>query len=260
MSVRWCRAVLRDEVLVLLLIALGAGSLRAQPVSLDGVTGGWLNPWALVSKAEKGRVGQPAVAYHFLDVGPIVGDLHAPSLNVGVNGDLEFGYSHYFIDGPTPVLSADLDVAGFKYNAVRPKGSRPAVSVGLLHRWSDARDLSTSDAYLVATRVVPIHGRRGKAVLANAGVRSSEAAIFGVAGRARHREALPFGTLAIVLDERLTVGVEATDQPGTDTNASAFVRLTPKAKRDLQILLAIAHVEDSIRAGSRFASSVSYRF
>lgn len=243
---------------VLVLTFLVTGQATAQPIALDGTTGGWLNPWALVSPAKKGEVGHPAVAYHFLDAGPIVGNVSAPSVALGFNGNCEVGYTHYFIDGPTPVLSTDLDQASAKWNFLSAKGDRPAVSLGAIRRWSSTRDLGTTDLYVVATRIFGLDG--GVALLANGGLRSTKAAIFGIAGEAANRKVRPFGTLALVLDKRWTVGAELTGQPGTDTNGSFFVRLIPDRKERWQIILAIAHVEDSVQARAQFASSITHRF
>lgn len=232
--------------------------VRAQPLALDGATGGWLNPWALVSPARKGDVGRPAVAHHFLDAGPVVGNVSAPSVALGINGDCELGYTHYFIDGPTPVVSTDLDVASAKWNFLPAKGDRPALSLGANRRWSSSRNLGTTDLYLVATRIFGLDN--GTALLVNGGLRSSRAAIFGIAGEAAHRKLEPFGTLALVLDKHLTFGAELTGQPDTDTNGSIFVRVIPDRKERWQIVLAVAHVEDSVRARSQFASSITHRF
>ncbi|MBI3893403.1 MAG: DUF3034 family protein [Candidatus Wallbacteria bacterium] len=234
--------------------------LGAQPISLDAATGGWLNPWALVSPSKEGEIGKLSVAHHSIDAGPVVGNVNAASVAVGFNANMEAGFSRYFLDGPTPVISTDLDVASFKWNIVAAEGDTPAISVGAIRRWSGSRNLGTTDFYGVATRVFSLGSKSKQALLLNGGLRSSEAAIFGIAGTAAEREALPFGTAALVLNEHLTLGVVLTDQPGTDTNRSIFARLIPGDDDNLQILVAVARVDDALQAGEQLAASVTYRY
>lgn len=244
---------------VFTIAALGPTPVFSQPICIDAVTGGWLNPWALVVASEDGKFSSPVVAHNFLDAGPVVGDLQVGSIAAGYGGDLEFGYSHYFLDGPTPVISTDLDAFSAKWNFLSAEGDRPAISAGITHRRSDDRDLSTTDLYIVGTRVFPSN-RKGEAVLLNAGLRSSEASIYGIAGVSPDRELLAFGSAAWVLNSHVTVGFEVTQQPVTDTAYSTFVRFTPGKSQDLHIIVARAYVEDALRAESQLATGISYRF
>lgn len=252
MSATWVR------IGIVLMACAAAAAGRAQPLNLDGATGGQLTPWALVAPSKKGEAGHAVVAHHYLDGGPIVGDVNNACVALGVDEQFEFSFAHYFIDGPTPAISSDLDVLSAKWNFVKAKGERPAIAVGAHHRMSGARNLDTTDIYVVATRIFGL--KNGRAILLNGGLRSTQAAIYGIAGRAADRELEPFGTFGYVIDSHFTVGVEAIGQPGNDVGRSYFVRWIPMKKDNLQIIVAHSPVENAIGADGQFTSNVSYRF
>src|SRR5580698_2808881 len=64
--------------------AFAPGWLRAQQLTLEGQTGGFLTPTAYVVESEKGHFfSHPAVGYHFINTSQVIGDIQTFSVTEG---------------------------------------------------------------------------------------------------------------------------------------------------------------------------------
>ncbi len=81
------------------------GQLKAQNLTLEGQTGGFLTPTAYVVFAEKGQTfSHPAVGFHFIDAKTVIGNIETLSVTEGFLNRAEVGYTrsiHQFGDQPT---------------------------------------------------------------------------------------------------------------------------------------------------------------
>src|SRR6266496_6248720 len=68
---------------------------HAQALGWEGETGVFVTPLAYTASAENQKVHAVA-AYHFLNAGPIIGNFHEVSIEVGLGKRVEFGYTHEF--------------------------------------------------------------------------------------------------------------------------------------------------------------------
>lgn len=235
------RLVGRFALFALFGIAFMAGfSTRshAQGLGWEGETGVFVTPLAYTQSTENGKVRVTA-AYHYLNAGSVIGDFHEVSLEAGVGKRVEFGYTrdiHTFGDNAnlSYLWQNGFDIFNAKVNVV-PEGYNkikwvPAVSVGGVMRTDDrnvgnyvadaAKNPTESggrnngDVYLVGSKTLPT----GKTpVLISAGVRGTDAVLWGMAGNAPDWTAQAFGSVAVVcpLPHRNTIvfASEAAHQP-----------------------------------------------
>src|SRR5271165_5677639 len=79
------------------------GALQAQNLGLEGETGVYVTPLAYVAPSPSNSLGAPAVAFHFLNAGSVIGTFSNISVTEGAFGRLEFGYTrdvHTTADNP----------------------------------------------------------------------------------------------------------------------------------------------------------------
>jgi hypothetical protein len=229
----WAAAVLG------IVLALGsAPGSRAQGLGWEGETGVFLTPLAYTASAE-GEKLHAVAAYHYFNAGPVIGDFHEASIEVGVGKRLEFGYTHEFhAFGGDPNLSQlwqnGFEIFNGKVNLITENYGHakwvPAVSVGFLAR-SNVRNVgdfqaagagmnpfstgkSNGDVYAVATKVVPT---KPIPIILNFGVRGTNAELWGMGGNAPNWQARAFGTAAFVFKgpakSTIIAGAEASQQP-----------------------------------------------
>ncbi len=78
------RAVLFFCFVFIALTGLQVNPLRAQNLTLEGQTGGFITPTAYVVYGEKGQFfSHPAVGYHFVNANSVIGDVHTFSIEEG---------------------------------------------------------------------------------------------------------------------------------------------------------------------------------
>ncbi|MGA2888948.1 MAG: hypothetical protein ABSE51_12925 [Terracidiphilus sp.] len=89
--------------------------LKAQYLTLEGQTGGFLTPTAYVVYMEKGeKFSHPAVGFHFIDANAVIGNIETLSITEAFYGRAEAGYTrsmHQFGDsgsGTTVMANAVL--------------------------------------------------------------------------------------------------------------------------------------------------------
>ena len=91
---------------VMLLSAAGIAPAAAQNLNWEGQTGVFVTPLAYVAPSGQRGLGKPAVAYHFLNAGEVLGNFHQASVTIGLFGRTEFGYTRSINQlGSTPSLS-----------------------------------------------------------------------------------------------------------------------------------------------------------
>jgi hypothetical protein len=197
-----------------LLAGLSAAPLRAQNLTLEGQTGGFITPTAyVVYSAKKQFFSHPAVGYHFINVPKVIGDVHTFSIAEGFANRAEVGYTRSVHQvGNDPVLSTLWHYAGmniFSGKVVAIKDGQwspltPGLAGGVVVRTGDhfvsgALDGTTytnEDVYVAATKMwlhppVPF--------LANLGWKATNASIYGIGGQATRFGGRLFGGLGIPL-------------------------------------------------------------
>jgi hypothetical protein len=222
--------------LLLFAFSFATYSAQAQSLGYEGPTGVFVTPLASVSASPAKGLGQPAVAFHFLAAGPIVGDFSTVSVTEGFGGRFEFGYTHeiHNEDGGsqaalapalTPLWNSGIDIVHAKANLI-PDGYKkqkwiPAISVGGIFRTGDniganINDLAT--ALLINDGIAPIAGKQKTAngdiyvvatklftqvknlpILASAGLRGTNGSLWGLGGNSPGFEGKAFGSVAFVV-------------------------------------------------------------
>lgn len=102
-------------VILAALVVLFCSELKAQNLTLEGQTGGFLTPTAYVVYAEKGQFfSHPAVGFHFIDASKVIGNIETLSVTESFASRAEVGYTrsiHQFGDsgsGTTVLANAVL--------------------------------------------------------------------------------------------------------------------------------------------------------
>jgi hypothetical protein len=218
-------------ILVLSFLA-GPGRVFAQALNWEGQTGVFVTPFAYVTPSSDKGFGMPAVSYHFLSAGDVLGGFHQISITEGVFRRVEFGYTrdqHQL--GSTAVVSS-LWSSGFnvfhgKVNVV-PENMRhqqwlPALSVGFVARTQvqnvggvlQNKSTNNADFYLAATKTIT--QIRGLPVILSGGYKVTNASLLGLAGNAPAYKGRAFGAAAFALrgpkSSTLIVGSEVLQQP-----------------------------------------------
>ncbi|HVN20749.1 MAG TPA: hypothetical protein VMU05_18320 [Dongiaceae bacterium] len=194
--------------------------LHAQALGWEGETGVFVTPLAYTANVEKQKV-HPVIAYHYLNAGSVIGDFHEGSITVGFFQRFELGYTHEFhVQGNDETLSP-LWQNGFEIfhgkamlvpENLHQENWIPAISVGFMAR-TDVRNVgnlvfapgggisatnigkSNGDIYMVASKQVkqiPLIP-----VLFSAGVRGTNAVLWGMGGNAPEWKARAFGSVAL---------------------------------------------------------------
>jgi hypothetical protein len=279
------------SVIVLMLVLTTA--LQAQNIGWEGETGVFVTPLAYTAASPAHGLGHPLVAYHFLNGGEVLGDFYSVSGTIGAFSRVEFGYTRALHSlGGDPNFSAlwnnGFNIVHGKVNVVPENAGKtqwvPAISVGFIARSQvrnvggviQNKDTTNGDVYLVASKTIT---QTGVPIILSAGVRGTNAQLWGLGGNASEWNARAFGAAAFVvkLPKKATAifAAEIAQQPRhpdqlptavIPTTVTYAVRLTPIAERKLNIDLGVAQVAGKIapgvdlRARSRFALQVSYGF
>ena len=263
-----------------------ATRLRAQALGWEGETGVFVTPLAYTASAEGQKI-HPVVAYHFFNAGSVIGDFHEVSTEVGLGKRFEVGYTHEFhVEGGDPSLSP-LWQNGFEiYNGKvilvpenwKKNSAVPAISLGFIGRsgvrnvgdyltWKPASSngARNGDIYIVATKLVT-QTKKVPLVL-SAGVRGTDAELWGMGGNAPGWQARPFGALSFVFKgprtSTLIFGTEAAMQPhhplgytsvadiggmvlNIPTTLTYCARVVPSNKRPLNVDFGIGQIAGQI--------------
>jgi hypothetical protein len=284
-----------------LVVAVGAATpSHAQALGWEGETGVFVTPLAYTASAENEKV-HPVVAYHYLNAGPVIGDFHEASVEVGIGKRLEFGYTHEFhtFGGDanlSPLWQNGFDIFNGKVMLVPENYGKqkwvPALSAGFVAR-PNVRNvgnftqqygtnpqsmggMSNGDVYVVASKVVPL---KPIPIILNAGVRGTNAVLWGMAGNAPDWQARAFGAVAFVFKgpakSTIILGSEAAQQPHHPVNFPSLnipttltycVRLIPSPKYKLNFDAGVAQIAGQVmptanlKARHQIAVQMSYGF
>ena len=267
---------------VAFVIALGlsfAPLLHAQ-LGWEGETGVFVTPFAYTASAP-GQKLHPVVAYHYFNAGPVVGQFHEASIEVGIGQRFEVGYTHeYHAFGSDPNLSFlwqnGFEIFNAKVNLVpENRGQKtwiPAISIGVLARANVrnggnymAEQNSTmpqgktdDDVYLVASKIVPQIFKKVPVILSG-GVRGTNAELWGMSGNAPNWQARGFAAVAFIFTgpkkSSIIVGAEAAQQPhhpegfptlNIPTTLTYCVRIVPSPKYKLNVDFGVAQIAGQV--------------
>jgi hypothetical protein len=285
-----------------ILVALcSATTAHAQALGWEGETGVFVTPLAYTASVGEGPTLHPVVAYHYFNAGPVIGDFHEISIEMGVGKQFEFGYTHEFhVFGDNPALSPlwqnGFEIFNGKFLLV-PEGYQkqkwvPAISLGFIAR-TNVRNVGNwvsenaknpamvsgkcdGDIYLVASKIVPV---KPVPIILSAGVRGTDAELWGMGGNAPDWEARGFGAVAFVFKgpKRSTIilGSEAAQQPHhpygfptlcIPTTLTYCARFVPSSKHHLNFDVGVAQVAGvvmpgvDLKARHQVGAQVSYGF
>jgi hypothetical protein len=277
-----------------LIVSLMASTTHAQNLNWEGQTGAFVTPFAYTSASPADGVGLPAIAFHYLNGGDVIGGLYQVSATVGFLSRFEVGYTRAFNSagstaGLSPLFGGGFNIVHGKANLVPENAGKqnylPALSVGFVARSQVRRGggvltdkkTTSGDVYLVATKTIT--QTKAVPIVLNFGVKATNASVLAIAGNAPDWKGRLFGTIGFVLPgpagTKLVVGSEALQQPRyikdlagatLPTTLDAFVRVLLPAKTRLNIDFGVARAAGQILPGvdihaeSQFATGISYRF
>src|ERR1022692_3588793 len=160
--------------------------LHAQALGWEGETGVFVTPLAYTASSETQKF-HPVVAYHFLDLGPVIGELNETSIELGI-GKVNLLPENYRKTKWVPAISTGFIARPNVRNVgnwVEQSSSNPATVGGK----------ANADFYAVASKVVPT---KPGPILLSAGVRGTDAELWGMGGNAPDWQARAFGAVAFV--------------------------------------------------------------
>ena len=289
------------KLVTLSVLVFAALSLHAQNLGYEGPTGIFVTPLASTAASPAHGAGHPVIAYHLLAGGPVIGTWNTVSITEGFAKRFEVGYTREDhaagnTAGLSPLWTDGINIFHAKANLVPENAGKtkwvPGISVGSIVRTNDTNVFNgangqskiNSDFYLVATKVVTQAGKIP--LVLNAGVRGTNASLWGLGGNAPNYSARAFGALAFVFTgpgkSTIILGSEAAQQPQRilSTSAAGFktgvfdiptsidyaIRVVPSAKHkiniDAGILQAAGRIAPGVdlKARARFAFGISYGF
>jgi hypothetical protein len=242
---------------------------QAQSLGYEGPTGVFVTPLALVAASPAKGVGVPSVGYHFLAGGPVIGDFSTVNTTVGFAKRFEIGYTReiHNEDGGskaalapalTPIWNSGLDIVHFKANITPSFLSKVGVfSVGGIYRSGDQigthinnlagaliaadyaagdkikpvyanQKTANGDIYLVGTKVITQVSKK-LPILVTAGLRGTNASLWGLGGNAPGFEGKVFGSTAFVITgpgkSTIIPAFEIAEQPQHISSATATATL-----------------------------------
>jgi len=280
--------------LLLIFVTLVVPAGQAQNLNWEGQTGAFVTPFAYTSASPSGGFGLPSASFHYLDGGNVLGGFFEVSGTVGFLKRFEAGYTRALnSDGSVPALSPLFD-GGFnifhgKANVLGENAGKhsyiPAISIGFVARTNvrrvggvlDSKDTHNEDVYLVATKTITYF--KALPIVANVGVKGTNASVLGIAGNAPNWQARAFGAVGLVVPgpakSKVIFGSEVLQEPreikglpGAElpTTLTYFARVIPRAELPLNVDFGVAQVANKIMPGvelharSQFALGASYRF
>lgn len=275
--------------LVLILALSWAPAAVAQSLNWEGQTGALVTPFAYTAQSPTRGVGHPAVAFHQLTAGDVVGNYFQLSGTLGLWKRAEIGYTRTVVSAGSTAALSPLFEGGFntfhgKVNVVPENAAGttflPAISAGFTARTQvrhvggviNHKNTTNGDLYLAATKTITQIPH--VPVLVNAGVKETNAALMGIAGNAPDWALRGFGAIGVVLGGTVVIGSEFVQQPESiqdlpgarlPTTRSYFARVLPPGV-PINIDIAVVRAAGRLMAGvdlkaeTRFGLGISYRF
>jgi hypothetical protein len=189
-------------------------TMRAQNLTLEGQTGGFITPTAYVLYTAPGqRFSHPAIGYHFVNTSAVIGLVQTFSVLEGYGNRVEAGYTRsVHTTGNDPTFSRlwaynGMNIFNGKVVLLQddPKSDwKPGVAIGGVLRtgdhfvtgYVDNKNYTNGDLYIVASKT------RLKApvpFLANIGWKATNGELFGLGGQSTRFGGRLFGGLGIPL-------------------------------------------------------------
>jgi hypothetical protein len=292
--------VLLAVLFLALVCAGGAQKTSAQSLNWEGQDGIFVTPLAYTVPGKQNGFDLPAVSYHFVDAGPVLGNFNQLSITEGAYDRFEFGYTRDIHQGGSTAGLSNLWGNGFNIFhgkvGVLKEGRRihPAISVGFVARTQmrnvdgmiQGKNTSSGDFYVVATKTVDL---RHLPLVFNAGFKMTNASILGLAGNSPGYQGRFFGAAAFALKgpgrSTILIGSEILQQPRRvedlpgviiPTTVTYAVRIipggalpihgwsaeSPRLTIDFGLLQAAGNVAPGLNldARNRFAFGISYGF
>jgi hypothetical protein len=239
-------------VALILLAPCIRNTLLAQALNMDGQSGIFFQPWAEVVPARKHQFNAPTMSLHVVDAGPVAGDYLNVGVEEGFGNWLEFGFTrNNHTDGGDPTISPLFNFAGMNIFNLKtkliPAGTRklkyvPALSVGGVLRTNDPfvvqsvrkTNAINGDVYGVGTELFTI-GKK-LALLANAGVRGTNAQKYGYGGNTLNWEARAFGGLAFPIPIKKRILMAATIEIDQEPH---YIKYVPTAHFSTDLIYAV---------------------
>ena|SRR5208283_4582155 len=267
---------------------------HAQSLNWEGQTGAFITPFAYTSPSPGGGVGLPAVSFHYLDGGNVLGGFYEVSGTVGFLKRFEAGYTRALnsdgsVPGLSPLFNGGFNIFHGKANLVGENAGKhkyiPAISLGFVARTNvrrvggvlDSKDTHNEDFYLVATKTITYF--KVLPIIANLGFKATNASVLGIAGNAPNWQGRLFGAVGFVVpgpvESKIVIGAELLQEPrhieglpgaNLPTTLTYFARVIPRAELPLNVDFGVAQVANQIMPGvelharSQFALGASYRF
>jgi hypothetical protein len=235
----FCKIAARSIIAVAL---LAAPCLKAQNLTLEGQTGGFITPTAyVVYSAKKQFFSYPAVGYHFVNSSKVIGNIHTFNIAEGFANRAELGYTRsVHQEGNSPLFSGLWHYAGmniFNGKVVLIKDGQgspltPGLAVGFVVRTGDhfvsgaldGKTYKNGDIYVAATKTW-LHAPLP--FLANLGWKATNASIFGIGGQATRFGGRLFGGLGIPIPgpahTAIVPAVGFTQEPPTSKNLGTIL-------------------------------------
>jgi hypothetical protein len=273
---------------------LSAGSAAAQNLNWDGQTGVFITPLAYTASSPKKGFGKPAVAYHFLNAGSVLGNFHTVSVTEGLAGRVEFGYTRNLHQegstaGLSPLWDTGFNVFHAKVNVISENAGKqkwlPALSGGFVARTQDRnvsgllasphRSYTNADFFVVASKTIT--QTKAVPIVLNLGYKATNASVYGLAGNAPAYKGRLFGAAAFVFKgpsgSTLIFGSEFSQEPRQVQNLSGAVvpttityaaRIVPSEKRRLNFDFGVAQAAGwilpgvNLKARHQFALGITY--
>jgi hypothetical protein len=290
-------------VLALALILLGtAAPSHAQALGWEGETGVFVTPLAYTAASENEKI-HPVVGYHYLNAGSVIGDFHEASITIGFLSRFEMGYTHEFHTqgndhGLSPLWQNGFEIFHGKAMVIPENYHRqkwiPAISVGFMAR-ENVRNVgnlkfapgggisatdsgkSNGDIYMVGSKqisqikLIPVN--------VTAGVRGTNAQLWGMGGNAPDWQARGFGSVALPFKlprgNSIIFASEVAQQPHHPINFSNLnipttltyaARFIPPAKYHFNLDVGVAQIAGKVAPGTdlkarhQVGAQISYAF
>jgi hypothetical protein len=288
------RAAGRNWSILAIFLTMAAPYGHAQNLNWEGQTGAFVTPFAYTSPSPAGSFGLPAVAFHYLDGGNVLGGFYEISGTVGFLKRFEAGYTRALnsdgsVTGLSPLFNGGFNIFHGKANLLGENAGKhsyiPAISLGFVARTNvrrvggvlNSKDTHNEDFYLVATKTITYF--KVLPIVANLGFKATNASVLGIAGNAPDWQGRLFGAVGFVVPgpvrSKIVVGSEFLQEPrhikglpGADlpTTLTYFARVIPRGELPLNVDFGVAQVANNIMPGvklhvrSQFAMGASYRF
>jgi hypothetical protein len=188
---------------------------KAQNLTLEGQTGGFITPTAYVVQSAKGQVlSRPSVGFHYVHAGDVIGDVYTASITEGFANRGEVGYTRSaHTNGDNPFFSPLWEFPGMNVfhgkGVVLPEDSFktkwvPGVAGGFVVRTGDhfvsgaidGKSYTNGDVYVSVTKtMVDVY----VPLLLNIGWKATNASIYGIGGQATRFGGRLFGGVGFPL-------------------------------------------------------------